>query len=155
MSGLPRTSRARAFSIRTMRVASIVLAGFLVWARLNWTASSRQPAIIEAQFHAPQPALIGASILRSVRSRGRTERRMDAPMRAGCGAWNWASIIAGCLLLAVQLSLAQTKKPASTIEATRIVLIEKARALDVRGRPDMAVQLWQQILFSDPDNTEA
>ena len=76
-------------------------------------------------------------------------------MRAGCGAWNGASIIAGCLLLAVQLSLAQTKKPESTIEATRIVLIEKARALDVRGRPDMAVQLWQQILLSDPDNTEA
>jgi tetratricopeptide (TPR) repeat protein len=33
--------------------------------------------------------------------------------------------------------------------------VDKARALESRGRPDMAVQLWQQILLSDPNNTEA
>ena len=76
-------------------------------------------------------------------------------MRVGCGAWRRVSIVAGCLLMALQLSLAQKKPPESTAEATRVVLIEKARALDSRGRPDMAVQLWQQILLSDPDNTEA
>ena len=27
--------------------------------------------------------------------------------------------------------------------------------MESRGRPDMAVQLWQQILLSDPNNTEA
>src|ERR1019366_9485 len=116
----------------------------IVWEGIN---------ILRPESRAVRNGLSGWEI--PVRGRGRTERRMDAPMRAGCGAWNGASIIAGCLLLAVQLSLAQTKKPETTIEATRIVLIEKARALDVRGRPDMAVQLWQQILLSDPDNTEA
>ncbi len=33
------------------------------------------------------------------------------------------------------------------------VLIGKAQALESRGRPDMAVQVWQQILLSDPNNT--
>ncbi|MGA3332979.1 MAG: cellulose synthase subunit BcsC-related outer membrane protein [Terracidiphilus sp.] len=33
--------------------------------------------------------------------------------------------------------------------------MEKARALEARGRPDMAIQLWQQILLSTPENTEA
>ena len=41
------------------------------------------------------------------------------------------------------------------VQATRAILVEKARALESRGRPDMAVQLWQQILLSDPNNTEA
>jgi tetratricopeptide (TPR) repeat protein len=33
--------------------------------------------------------------------------------------------------------------------------MEKARVLDMRGRPDMAIQLWQQVLLSDPANAEA
>jgi tetratricopeptide (TPR) repeat protein len=33
--------------------------------------------------------------------------------------------------------------------------VEKAHALEARGRPDMAIQLWQQILLSDPNNIEA
>ena len=35
------------------------------------------------------------------------------------------------------------------------VLIEKAQALESRGRPDIAVQVWQQILLSDPNNQMA
>jgi tetratricopeptide (TPR) repeat protein len=35
------------------------------------------------------------------------------------------------------------------------VLIEKARALDSRGRVDLGAQNWQQVLLSDPKNTEA
>ena len=36
-----------------------------------------------------------------------------------------------------------------------MILVDKARALEARGRPDMAIQLWQQILLSDPNNAEA
>lgn len=38
---------------------------------------------------------------------------------------------------------------------TRQILISNARALESRGRPDMAVQVWQQVLLSDPNNAEA
>jgi len=44
---------------------------------------------------------------------------------------------------------------APNADQTRRILIDKARALDARGRPDMAVQLWQQVLLSDPKNSDA
>ncbi len=34
-------------------------------------------------------------------------------------------------------------------------LLEKAHDLEVRGRLDLAAQTWQQVLLSDPNNTEA
>ncbi len=34
-------------------------------------------------------------------------------------------------------------------------MLKKAHALEARGRPDLAIQLWQQILLSDPRNTAA
>src|ERR1700733_13496468 len=34
-------------------------------------------------------------------------------------------------------------------------LLDKAHALEVRGRMDMAAQTWQQVLLSDPNNTTA
>jgi tetratricopeptide (TPR) repeat protein len=34
-------------------------------------------------------------------------------------------------------------------------LLDKAHALEVRGRMDMAAQTWQQVLLSDPQNTTA
>ena len=34
-------------------------------------------------------------------------------------------------------------------------LLDKARALEVRGRVDLAAQIWQQVLLGDPNNTEA
>ena len=40
-------------------------------------------------------------------------------------------------------------------ERTRQILIANAQALESRGRPDMAIQIWQQILLSDPKNVEA
>jgi tetratricopeptide (TPR) repeat protein len=67
-------------------------------------------------------------------------------------------MVAGCLFLALQLILAQNapRKPAAnTPETTRAVLVQKGHALEARGRPDMAIQLWQQILLSDPNNAEA
>ncbi len=50
---------------------------------------------------------------------------------------------------------AQKAPQAASPDRTRQVLIANAHALESRGRPDMAIQLWQQILLSDPKNTEA
>jgi len=76
-------------------------------------------------------------------------------MRIGCGAWGRSSVVAGCLLLALQIGLAQKNPAATGNDSARSVLIDKAQALEARGRPDMAVQLWQQILLSEPNSTEA
>ncbi len=76
-------------------------------------------------------------------------------MRVGCGAWEKSSIILGCLLLALQGGLAQKKPAVGASDSARSTLVDKARTLESRGRPDMAVQLWQQILLSDPNNSEA
>ncbi|MFP5235859.1 MAG: cellulose synthase subunit BcsC-related outer membrane protein [Acidobacteriota bacterium] len=43
----------------------------------------------------------------------------------------------------------------SALQRTRQILISNAHALESRGRPDMAVQVWQQVLLSDPNNAEA
>jgi tetratricopeptide (TPR) repeat protein len=45
-------------------------------------------------------------------------------------------------------------KPAASPSVTRS-LLDKARAFEQRGRIDMAVQTWQQVLLADPNNTEA
>ncbi len=44
---------------------------------------------------------------------------------------------------------------AANPEHTRQILVANAHALESRGRPDMAIQIWQQILLSDPKNPEA
>jgi tetratricopeptide (TPR) repeat protein len=67
---------------------------------------------------------------------------------------------ASCALLLslAQISLAQSAagKPAAETPAVMLKLtVEKAQALESRGRPDMAVQLWQQVLASDPKNIDA
>jgi tetratricopeptide (TPR) repeat protein len=43
---------------------------------------------------------------------------------------------------------------AQSTDATR-TLRDKARSLEARGRMDLASQAWQQVLLSDPNNTEA
>ncbi len=80
---------------------------------------------------------------------------MEALMRVGCRARRKVSIVAGCLLLALPMGFTQKKPSESASQSTRTVLIDKARALESRGRPDMAVQLWQQVLLSEPNNSEA
>ncbi|HEY1804680.1 MAG TPA: cellulose synthase subunit BcsC-related outer membrane protein [Terracidiphilus sp.] len=61
---------------------------------------------------------------------------------------------AACLVLTLQPAHAQNSANSSA-DAARASLAEKARALESRGRPDMAIQLWQQILLSDPRNSDA
>ena len=71
------------------------------------------------------------------------------------GAWGSRLLAACCLLLAAQGILAQHGPAPSSVAATRDVLIRKARDIEARGRPDLSLQLWQQILLSDPRNTAA
>ncbi len=71
------------------------------------------------------------------------------------GAWKACVLIASCLLLASPFTRAQKNSVASSAESARASLAEKSRALEARGRPDMAIQLWQQILLSAPNNTDA
>jgi tetratricopeptide (TPR) repeat protein len=81
---------------------------------------------------------------------------MDTLMSAGLGAWRGTGIVASSLVLALQISLAQ-KKPVGgeTAGGARAILVEKAHELESRGRPDMAIQIWQQVLLSDPKNVGA
>jgi len=76
-------------------------------------------------------------------------------MRVGGRAGKLSLIMAVCLIMAAEAGYAQKKPVVATPDATRKVLIEKAHALEARGRPDMAIQSWQQILLSDPKNAEA
>ncbi len=76
-------------------------------------------------------------------------------MTVGSGHWKAGVIVAACLVLTLPPAHAQNSPAAGSAEATRANIAEKARALESRGRPDMAIQLWQQILLSDPRNTDA
>ena len=76
-------------------------------------------------------------------------------MRVGWGAWKASLFVAGCLVLTLPVAHSQKPSVANSADADRAALAEKARALEARGRPDMAIQLWQQILLSAPSNTEA
>ncbi|MGB7267698.1 MAG: tetratricopeptide repeat protein, partial [Terracidiphilus sp.] len=80
---------------------------------------------------------------------------MEAAMRVGWAPWKASFILAGCLVLTLPLGYAQKSSAANSAEAARAILAEKAHALEARGRPDMAIQLWQQVLLSAPEDTEA
>lgn len=75
-------------------------------------------------------------------------------MTVGSGVWKAGLTGAACLMLALPLAHAQNSA-ANPAQSARANIAEKARALESRGRPDMAIQLWQQILLSDPQNTGA
>jgi len=76
-------------------------------------------------------------------------------MRVACRAGKESCIVVGCLLLALGAGVAQKKPATGTSDDARRILVDKAHAVESRGRPDMAIQLWQQILLSDPNNAEA
>jgi cellulose synthase operon protein C len=62
----------------------------------------------------------------------------------------WSLILLG----AGAFSLASANLHAQTGEPTQ-ALLDKAHALEVRGRLDMAAQTWQQVLVADPNNVDA
>ena len=64
----------------------------------------------------------------------------------------WAPAV---LLGAASLTPLMTAQTAQAPPAATQPLLEKAHALEVRGRMDMAAQTWQQVLLADPNNTEA
>ena len=64
----------------------------------------------------------------------------------------WASAILGG---AVSLGPAALRVPGQAPQTATQSLLDKAHALEVRGRMDMASQTWQQVLLADPNNTEA
>jgi tetratricopeptide (TPR) repeat protein len=88
---------------------------------------------------------------------------MESLMSVGCGALRKSSLVAGCLFLALLPNLAPishaqnagAKRPAETAAAARNLMVEKGHALEARGRPDLAIQVWQQVLVSDPNNVES
>ena len=68
-----------------------------------------------------------------------------------------ASLLFGCMLPAVSparlaAQAAPVAKPDLSVTQS---LLDKARALEERGRMDLAVQTWKQILLKDPKSTEA
>ena len=42
-----------------------------------------------------------------------------------------------------------------TVQSSTQALLDKAHALEARGRIDLAAQTWQQVLLTDPNNSEA
>ena len=62
-----------------------------------------------------------------------------------------AAVLLGALVTAPRMVQIQAQ---TTLSATQ-ALLDKAHALEVRGRIDMAGQTWQQVLLADPNNTEA
>ena len=77
-------------------------------------------------------------------------------MGMGSGASRQAANLAACLLLSLHPGLAQnaaSRPPADP--SARTLLIEKAQAFEARGRPDLSIQIWQQVLAADPKNTVA
>jgi len=70
----------------------------------------------------------------------------------------WAlPLLAFIFLYPFQAAVAQKKTapPQAGAQGARERLVANAKALESRGRPDMAIQIWQQILLSDPNNAEA
>lgn len=59
------------------------------------------------------------------------------------------------LLGAFAFSLGAPCLYAQGSDAATQMLLEKAHALEVRGRMDMAAQTWQQVLLADPNNVAA
>lgn len=77
-------------------------------------------------------------------------------MSVGRKASRPAAVFAACQLLWLPSVHAQTSenKPPSHPSA-RTLLIEEAEAFEARGRPDLSLRIWRQVLASDPKNTQA
>jgi tetratricopeptide (TPR) repeat protein len=67
-------------------------------------------------------------------------------------------VLSGCIPLGSRLGRAEAQAPASQGQVTQSAireLLDKASDLETRGRRDLAIQTWQQILLADPRNVEA
>ncbi len=66
--------------------------------------------------------------------------------------WAATACVLSCLGVPVY---AQKSNAAQKVSPAEDILIQKAQTLEARGRPDLAAQVWQQILLSDPNNPQA
>jgi tetratricopeptide (TPR) repeat protein len=82
------------------------------------------------------------------RHRGRTREGMKR-------VWTIRPIAAAIMLGALSLSPVMVRGLAQGTESATQTLLDKARALEARGRMDMAAQTWQQVLLTDPKNVDA
>ncbi len=64
-------------------------------------------------------------------------------------------LAAAMILAAFGLVAQPMQLRGQTAESATQSLLDKAHALEVRGRMDMAVQTWQQVLLADPVNVDA
>jgi len=64
-------------------------------------------------------------------------------------------LAAAMILAALSAAMLPVQLCAQTAESATQSLLDKAHALEVRGRMDMAVQTWQQVLLADPVNVDA
>ena len=71
--------------------------------------------------------------------------------------WAPAILLGGMVLAASpgQLEAQAAQSASQTVQAATRALLDKARALELRGRRDLAEQTWQEVLLADPRNTEA
>jgi predicted Zn-dependent protease len=71
--------------------------------------------------------------------------------------WAPAILLGGVVLAATPARLeAQASSPPAQASPSMVrSLLDKAHALELRGRLDLAEQTWQQVLLTDPKNTEA
>ncbi len=61
----------------------------------------------------------------------------------------------GSILVRLTLVLLVTLSVAIAASTATVLLLDKARALQGRGRMDLAAQAWQQVLLADPNQEEA
>ena len=71
--------------------------------------------------------------------------------------WAPAILLGGVALAATpaRLEAQASSSPAHASPSVVRSLLDKAHALELRGRLDLAEQTWQQVLLTDPRNTEA
>ena len=82
---------------------------------------------------------------------------MAATLSGWKQARRWACWAAtACVLICLTVPVyAQKNNAAQKVSPAEDILIQKAQSLEARGRPDLAAQVWQQILLSDPNNPQA
>src|SRR5258708_19434089 len=64
-------------------------------------------------------------------------------------------VLAACSAMLFLPGYAQKPNAPANPGHTVQVLVANAHALESRGRPDMAIQIWQKSLLSDPKNIDA
>src|SRR5580658_4145180 len=84
----------------------------------------------------------------------RSIRSFALPLLMSAAVYGFAPNLVQLHAQAAQTPATQAAPQTAGQSATQS-LLDKAHALEVRGRMDMATQTWQQVLLSDPNNVDA